>query len=336
MSAPKIEDPRIVRQFLESSSSRCHSVGVHNPFDQLAKKVGKEALTPCGATLVQHEISRDAQHADLRHDPDPTRHAERAQLGLLGRLASVLCLLNIYAHSPSSEELRASLSLHFAHWQELLAKARARNKRRKDKDLAPEPIVEPFLWIVAATFSAPMLAKIGARSANDWPAGVYFHGEDVYRVGIVVADELPRERATILVRIMAAGPVLADAMADLAALPPDAHERIVAEQILIHLQNALAKKPSRSPEEEEFIATMQSTWEKARKMGRDEGRDEGRAEEAVRAVLTALRVRGLAVSEAERQRILAEKDPARLERWLEKAIVAKSVAEVFDKPSVPA
>jgi len=81
---------------------------------------------------------------------------------------------------------------------------------------------------------------------------------------------------------------------------------------------------------------MQSTWEKARKMGRDEGRDEGRAEEAVRAVLTALRVRGLAVSEAERQRILAEKDPARLERWLEKAIVAKSVAEVFDKPSVPA
>jgi hypothetical protein len=303
-------------------------VGVHNPFDQLAKKVGKEALTPCGATLVQYEISRDAQHADLRHDPDPARHAERAQLGLLGRLAAVLCLLNIYAHSPSSEELRASLSLHFAHWQELLAKARARNKRRKDKGLPPEPIVEPFLWIVAATFSAPMLCELKAEPASDWPVGVYFLGGDLFRTGLVVANELPREPITLLVRIMAAGPGLADAMAELAALPPEAHERKVAEEILIHLQNALAKKPSRSPEEEEFIVKMQKTWEHARV--------EGVLEANAQAVLTALRVRGLAVSEAQRKRILAEKNPARLERWLEKAIVAASVAEVFDKPSIPA
>jgi hypothetical protein len=34
---------------------------VHNPFDQLAKKVGTEALSACGATLVQYELSRDAQ-----------------------------------------------------------------------------------------------------------------------------------------------------------------------------------------------------------------------------------------------------------------------------------
>ncbi len=67
--------------------------------------------------------------------------------------------------------------------------------------------------------------------------------------------------------------------------------------------------------------------------GRIEGRTEGRAEEAARAVLTVLRARGLAVSEAVRERILSQKDPERLERWLEKAAVAASAAEALDEPS---
>ncbi len=50
-------------------------------------------------------------------------------------------------------------------------------------------------------------------------------------------------------------------------------------------------------------------------------------------VLTVLRVRGLSVPDAARERILAEKDPARLERWHERAILAASVAEVLGEPS---
>jgi hypothetical protein len=64
-----------------------------------------------------------------------------------------------------------------------------------------------------------------------------------------------------------------------------------------------------------------------------EGRTEGRTEEAARAVLTALRVRGITVPDSARESILAQKDPERLERWLEKAIVAASVAEVMGEPS---
>jgi len=44
-----------------------------------------------------------------------------------------------------------------------------------------------------------------------------------------------------------------------------------------------------------------------------QGRAEGEASATVRAVLTVLRVRGIAVSEAARERILAQTDPARLE-----------------------
>jgi hypothetical protein len=68
----------------------------------------------------------------------------------------------------------------------------------------------------------------------------------------------------------------------------------------------------------------------AHKQGEHKGKIEGRAEARAGDVLTVLRVRGIAVPGAVRERILAEKDPAQLERWLEKAILAASVAEVIE------
>src|SRR5580700_1353914 len=58
--------------------------------------------------------------------------------------------------------------------------------------------------------------------------------------------------------------------------------------------------------------------------GKIEGKIEGRAEARAGDVLTVLRVRGIVVSDAARERILAEKDPVQLERWLERAILAAS------------
>jgi hypothetical protein len=59
----------------------------------------------------------------------------------------------------------------------------------------------------------------------------------------------------------------------------------------------------------------------------------GRTEEEARNLLTVLRVRGIAVTDAYRERILSEKDPERLERWLENAAVAASVTAVLDEPN---
>ncbi len=61
-----------------------------------------------------------------------------------------------------------------------------------------------------------------------------------------------------------------------------------------------------------------------------EGKIEGKIEEAARAVLTVFRVRGIAVVDPVRERILAAKDPARLQRWHERAIMAASADEVID------
>jgi hypothetical protein len=60
---------------------------------------------------------------------------------------------------------------------------------------------------------------------------------------------------------------------------------------------------------------------------------QGDTEATARNVLTVLRVRGFAVPDAVRDRILAQKDPERLERWLEKAVIAPSVTAVIDEPN---
>ncbi len=76
--------------------------------------------------------------------------------------------------------------------------------------------------------------------------------------------------------------------------------------------------------------SMRRSWEDARAERRAKGRAEGRIEGRADAVLTVLRVRGIAVSDAARKRILAQKDLQRLERWLEKASIATSIGDVIN------
>jgi hypothetical protein len=321
-------------------------------FDQIGKQIGEEALGPLGRTVVHDEISLDARYADISHEPDPARATERDQLGLLGRIASSLCLIELYSDAPGGSELRACLGKYIGFWQQ-----REREHRKKQKP--PATFVEPSLWIIAAvapvvlvpgaevlTGGDPLDARRGSARSNPpeplrratmtelgfapapgWPSGVYSFGSDVLHVRLVAANELPRDRATVLVRLMAAGPLLSQAITDLRKLPDGAPERAVAEQILLRLQHALEQKPLRSAEEEEFIVTMHEGWEDARKQGQKQGWEQASAH----AVLTVLRARGIPVPEAARERILAESDPERLERWLERASVETSLAAVLDK-----
>jgi hypothetical protein len=325
-----------------------------NRFDQLGKKIGLRALGPSGLTVAQDEIPSNARHADLRHEPDAAREAERARLGLLGRLVSVLCLIEFFSGTPDEEGVLAALGKLIAFWQQRRREADKARRSQREGDAAPAaPLVKPFLWIITAGRPSSVLSLLGAVPAEGWPTGVYLSpgalpdagrhpaglqdAGGLLRVGIVVASELPRDRSTILVRIIAGGAALPAALADLAALPAGAHERYVASMDLLELRQVLGKKTNRTVQEEEFIVSTQNIVEKlqeeARREGRDEGRREGLAEGEVRALLTALRVRGIAVSDVERERILGQEDPKRLERWLERAIVATSLAEVLDEPS---
>ena len=63
--------------------------------------------------------------------------------------------------------------------------------------------------------------------------------------------------------------------------------------------------------------------------GRTEGRAEGRADEARSLLLKVLAARSLPVTPDVRARIDREPDLARLESWLEAAITAASIGDVF-------
>jgi hypothetical protein len=292
---------------------------MRNRFDQLAKQIGKAALEGSGVTVVHAEITPEPLHADLLHEPDPTKAAERRRLGLLGRLVSLPCLLEPYSDTPSAEEFRACLTKHLAWWQQ-----RARQQRAEGKKSGERPrrkSVDPFLWILCGGAPSSILTKLTLKATSEWPAGVYLFGNDVLRVGFVVASELPRERTTLLVRLMAAGSALPEAIEDLHALPPDAYERSAAERPLLHFHRAVEQQPTRTPDEQEFLNIMLKTWEDAR----TEGGIETRAED----ILTVLSTRGIVVSAAARKRILAEKDPKQLTHWLKKAVAVASVDDLF-------
>ena len=313
-----------------------------NPFDQLAKKIGLRALGPSGPTEVQHEIPSNAHQADLRHEPEPAREAERARLGLLGRLASVLCLMEVFSSAPGEERVIDCVGKLIAFRQERRREAdKTGPKQDHEGEAKPAPpFVKPVLWIISAGRPSSALSLLGAVPAVGWPQGVFMspgkpldegpaEPGGMLRVGIVVASELPRDRASILVRLMAGGAALPAALADLAALPADAYEREVASMDVLELRKALGSKLNRTVEEEDFIVSTRNIVEELR----DEGRAEAGPIARARAVLTALRVRVISTTDVARERILAENDPARLERWLEKAIVAASVAEVTNEPS---
>ena len=65
----------------------------------------------------------------------------------------------------------------------------------------------------------------------------------------------------------------------------------------------------------------------------DDAELKGRVEGLAKMLLIVLRARGMAVTDAARERILAEKDPEQLLRWIERAAVAGSIADVLDDPS---
>lgn len=56
---------------------------------------------------------------------------------------------------------------------------------------------------------------------------------------------------------------------------------------------------------------------------------EGQAEGEARALVRVLRKRGLEVSDALASRIMAQTDPDQLDVWLDRALTATSIDEVF-------
>jgi hypothetical protein len=128
----------------------------------------------------------------------------------------------------------------------------------------------------------------------------------------VVLRQLPRERATLLLRILGAGPVLAEAIADLKALPDDAWERRIALPLLVALRLEIQQDPV-DESEREFLMTTAELYE----YWKDQHKREG-AEEALHdALRAAYEARFGPMPEDVAAAVETTHDSATLRRWVQ-------------------
>jgi hypothetical protein len=67
----------------------------------------------------------------------------------------------------------------------------------------------------------------------------------------------------------------------------------------------------------------------ARAEGKVEGKAEGRVESKVEAVLVILAARGVSLDPSARARIIGEREPAQLDRWIARAATCATIADLF-------
>ena len=104
-----------------------------------------------------------------------------------------------------------------------------------------------------------------------------------WRAFLVVRNELPRERATLILRATGTGRVLTEAIEDVLQEPADSRTRAILLRHLAGLHLDLLDHPrDRTPEEEEFAMTGQEMLREVETKARKEGLEAGR--EMVRLV----------------------------------------------------
>lgn len=285
-------------------------------YDQFAKQMTRAALGPGGTVHTDEEVSPDVGRIDVwftPHDREATRAL--ATLGMLGRIGRAACTLEAFHQTPDPLEVMDCISKHHS-FRRLLA--------RRDPHL---PL--PLQWIVSAGCPVGALAGLACAPCSAWGPGVH-DAPPLLHTRVVVVSELPRTRDTLMLRLMGAGRVLADAVADLRDLGEDALESALALPILLRLNiDAEVRAMEVSPEDKEFLMITQDIVDEYIQKQRTEGRTEGREEGFASAVIRVYTRRFGAPPADVAARITECHDTAKLEGWLDLA----ATGSVEDLPS---
>jgi len=117
----------------------------------------------------------------------------------------------------------------------------ARERRRAEPDKLPPPPT-PLLWFACSRRPRELIARwaMVSMERRGWPRGFY---ESASPAGprAVSLSELPRDRSTLLLRLMASGETLKEAVRELKALPEDAREPLIMGPILVQLEGDLSR-----------------------------------------------------------------------------------------------
>jgi len=226
-------------------------------FDQFGKQMVRTALEACGPVETDAEVPADTRRIDLWFMPDPARESVPDHLGVLARIAGGPSTLEFFHNTPSGEELAACVIKHgeFRHFLSL---------RR-----TPPPV--PTQWIISAGRPDGGIDGLWLRPMTCWPPGTY-EGPPLLWTRLVVVNELPVTRDTLLLRLLGAGSVLKQSIAELKALQAEAPERTLALPILLRLRLTVPSDPTKqTTDDQEFLMDTQDIVETWRREAIQEG-----------------------------------------------------------------
>jgi len=240
------------------------------PYDRFAKTLLVSVLEALGQTRTEQEVASEPQRIDVWFTPGQDQGSVE-QLGLLGRMVAEACMMEPFHQPPSVQDVRESGRKQLA-WEAHLARTQGRE---------PGPL---RLWLVSAGRPEKAIETLGFSALDGWLEG-FLSLPKGWNVLLVVVNSLPRNRETLILRLLGSGKVLREAIRDLRTLPPDAFERQAAEPALTLTRLSLVSgAEARSEDEEEFLMEtrelaeqyLKRILEEKRREGLERGLEEGR------------------------------------------------------------
>src|SRR6185369_4078666 len=158
--------------------------------------------------------------------------------------------------------------------------------------------------------------RLVVASDGCWPPGIY-EGPPLLWTRLVVVNELPVARDTLLVRLLGAGSVLKQAIAELEALQAEAPERTLALPILLRLRLTVPSDPAKqTTDDQEFLMDTQDIVETWRREAIQEGVEQGLKQGIAHALVEVYEARFGAMPEDLRAVVEDTADEPRLVSWL--------------------
>jgi hypothetical protein len=292
---------------------------MRTPYDQLGKQMVRNAVEHCGPVETDAEVPADTRKIDVWFMQDPAGEPVPDHLGVLGRIVGGSTTLEFFHNTPGGDELAGCLIKHgeFRHFLSL----------RK----APPPI--PTQWVISSGRPTGGIEGLWLRPMTSWPPGVY-EGPPLLWTRLVVVNELPVTRDTLLVRLLGAGAVLRQAIAELKALQADDPERKLAQPLLVGLRLTVPSDPTKqTAEDQEFLMDTQDAVEiwrrEAVQEGIEQGLQQGARQNAVRSLVEVFEARFGEMPEDLRAVLEDVDDEPTLVEWLRLA-ATRSADEIAD------
>jgi hypothetical protein len=225
------------------------------PFDSFSKQALETLLAPLGAVTTNREVAGESQYVDIYFVPTPGLNEPVQDLGLLGQMATVPCLIEPFRNPVKANEIRSCL-LKF-----LLLQADELRRSRREDPMGPQ-IPLPHLWILTPSLSRAVITSFGAQPTASGISGLY-QLPAALQATIVVIHQLPRTSDTLWLRLLGRGRVQVQAIAEVLSFPVDEPVRSKTLQLLASWKITLELGIVETQERELMMALSQAylEWE---------------------------------------------------------------------------